>query len=135
MSDSSPTNESLPEGAPFAPAGLQPKDDVGIEGFLALDLRIGQVVEVEPFPAARRPAWKLRVDFGPVLGVLQTSAQITNYAAAELVGRRVVGAVNLGAKRIAGFRSEFLVLGGLEPDGTVLLLGVDGELAPGAPVA
>ena len=135
MSESAPTNEPTLEDAPFAPEGVSRKDDVGIEGFLALDLRIGQVVEVEPFPEARRPAWKLRVDFGPVLGVLQTSAQITNYAAAELVGRRVVGAVNLGAKRIAGFRSEFLVLGGLEPDGTVLLLGVDGELAPGAPVA
>ena len=68
---------------------------------------------------------------------MRSSAQITNYSPAELIGRLVVGAVNLGPKRIAGFTSEFLVLGGLEPDGTVRLLELpdDGGLAPGAPVA
>jgi tRNA-binding protein len=120
---------------PYAPANLAAKPDVGAEGFFALDLRVGHIVEVTPFPEARLPAWKLRVDFGPIVGVLQTSAQITNYPETELLGRQVVGAVNLGAKRIAGFRSEFLILGGLEPDGTVKLLGVDGRLDPGAPVA
>lgn len=110
------------------------KPDVGADAFFALDLRVGRILDVEPFPEARRPAWKLTVDFGPEVGTLRTSAQITNYAAEELLGRLVVGAVNLGAKRIAGFRSEFLVLGGLEPDGTVHLLGVDG-VEPGAPVA
>lgn len=106
--------------------------------FFALDLRVGRVVDVEPFPEARVPAWKLTVDFGPAVGRLRTSAQITNYAEDELVGRLVVGAVNLGTKRIAGFESEFLVLGALEPDGTVHLLGVDdlgGGIEPGAPVA
>jgi len=124
-----------PEARPYDPAGLQAKPDVGIDGFLALDLRVGRVVAVEPFPEARQPAWKLTVDFGPVLGELRTSAKITNYAAEELQGRQVVGAVNLGRKRIAGFVSEFLVLGGLEPDGTVRLLEVDGDLAPGSVVA
>lgn len=119
----------------YEPAGLPRKSEMGAEDFFALDLRVGHVIEVEPFPEARRPAWKLRVDFGPLIGVLQTSAQITNYTVEELQGRQVVGAVNLGTKRIAGFRSEFLVLGGLEPDGTVKLLGVDGQLEPGAPVA
>lgn len=119
---------------PHAPERLPRKPEVGVEGFLALDLRIGRVVEVLPFPEARNPAWKLRVDFGP-LGVLQTSAQVTNYDADELLGRTVVGAVNLGAKRIAGFKSQFLVLGGLEPDGTVRLLAPDAELAPGSAVA
>lgn len=99
-----------------------------------LDLRVGRILDVEPFPEARRPAWKLTVDFGPEVGTLRTSAQITNHPVEELLGRLVVGAVNLGAKRIAGFRSEFLVLGGLEPDGTVHLLGVEG-VEPGAPVA
>lgn len=110
------------------------KADIGAEGFFALDLRVGRVVSVAPFPEARAPAWKLRVDFGPEVGELQTSAQVTNYTEEELVGRLVVGAINLGPKRIAGFRSEFLVLGGLEPDGTVHLLGVDG-VDPGAVVA
>jgi tRNA-binding protein len=110
------------------------KDDVGADAFFSLDLRVGRVVEVDPFPEARTPAWKLRVDFGPAVGTLQTSAQVTNYTAEELLGRLVVGAINLGPKRIAGYRSEFLVLGGLEPDGTVHLLSVEG-VEPGAPVA
>jgi len=124
-----------PQGRPYDPEGLDPKPDVDPGDFFAIDMRVGQVVDVEPFPEARKPAWKLTVDFGPVLGRRRTSAQVTNYTADELVGRRVVGAINLGARRIAGFRSEFLVLGGLEPDGTVRLLAVDDDLPLGAPVA
>lgn len=75
------------------------------------------------------------MDFGPGIGVLQTSAQITNYAADALLGRRVVGVINLGTRRIAGFRSEFLVLGAVEADGSVLLLAPDGESAVGRPIA
>jgi tRNA-binding protein len=123
------------DARPYDPASLPAKPDVGIERFLDLDLRVGRVVEVAAFPEARDPAWKLWVDFGPVLGVLATSAKVTSYPAQELQGRQVVGAVNLGRKRIAGFLSEFLLLGGLEPDGRVRLLEVDGALAPGAPVA
>jgi tRNA-binding protein len=124
-----------PDGLPYAPEQLSRKDDVGAEGFFALDLRAGRVVGVEPFPEARKPAWKLTVDFGPVIGELRTSAQITNYAADDLQGRLVVGAVNLGTKRIAGFTSEFLVLGALDPDGTVRLLQLEPDVQPGAPVA
>jgi tRNA-binding protein len=124
-----------PVGRPYAPESLDRKGDVGSEGFLALDLRVGRVVAVEPFPEARKPAWKLSVDFGPVVGTLRTSAQITNYGAEELLDRLVVGAINLGAKRIAGFTSEFLVLGALDPDGTVRLLQLEPGVAPGAPVA
>jgi tRNA-binding protein len=113
---------------------MERKPDVGADEFFALDLRVGRIVAVEPFPEARKPAWKIRADFGPDVGQLQTSAQVTNYPEHELVGRIVVGAINLGAKRIAGFRSEFLVLGGLEPDGTVHLLSVEG-VEPGAVVA
>jgi tRNA-binding protein len=120
--------------SPYDPAFLERKAEVGADAFFALDLRVGRVVEVEPFPEARKPAWRLRVDFGPQVGVLATSAQVTNYAQDELRGRLVVGALNLGTKRIAGFTSEFLVLGALEPDGTVLLLEVP-DVAPGAPIA
>lgn len=120
---------------PYDPGVLPAKSDVGAETFLALDLRVGRVLHVEEFPEARRPAWKLAVDFGPVVGTLRTSAQITSYSRDELLDRLVVGAVNLGAKRIAGFTSEFLVLGSLDPDGTVRLLAPDPGALPGAPVA
>ena len=124
-----------PEGLPYAPEGLPRKDEVGADGFFALDLRVGRVEDIEPFPEARKPAWKLTVDFGPVVGSLRTSAQITNYTADDLRGRLLVGALNLGTKRIAGFTSEFLVLGSLDPDGTVRLLQLEDDVQPGAPVA
>ncbi len=124
-----------PDDRPYDPADLPSKPDVDAAQFFAIDMRVGRVTAVEPFPEARKPAWKLTVDFGPVVGVRRTSAQVTNYAEAELVGRRVVGALNLGSRRIAGFRSEFLVLGGLQPDGTVRLLEVDDDLPLGAPIA
>jgi tRNA-binding protein len=122
------------ETLPYAPEKLPRKPDVGAEGFFAVDLRAGRVLRVEPFPQARKPSWKLTVDFGPVVGTLRSSAQITNYSAEELTGRMVVGALNLGRKRIAGFTSEFLILGTLDPDGTVRLLEVDPATRPGAPV-
>lgn len=111
-----------------------PKPDVTPDAFFALDLRVGRVLGVEPFPEARTPAWKLTVDFGPALGALRTSAQVTNYVRDELLDRLVVGAVNLGPKRIAGFTSQFLLLGSLDADGTVRLLAPDPAAAPGAPV-
>jgi tRNA-binding protein len=120
---------------PFDPEHLQRKDDIGAQGFFALDMRAGRVLEVEDFPEARKPAWKLTVDFGPVIGSLRTSAQVRNYTREDLLGRMVVGAVNLGRKRIAGFASEFLVLGALDPDGTVRLLEVPPGVSPGAPIA
>lgn len=115
--------------------GLPAKPDVGPEAFAALDLRVGRILDVAPFPHARTPAYQLTIDLGPVLGERRSSAQITNYAPEELVGRQVVVAANLGRKRIAGFVSEVLVLGGLERDGTVRLLDVDGRLPPGSVVA
>jgi tRNA-binding protein len=123
------------EARPYAPEKLGRKPDVGAEGYAALDLRAGVVTAVEPFPEARKPAWRIEVDFGPVVGRLRSSAQITNYSPAELLGRTVVGAINLGRKRIAGFTSEFLVLGALDPDGTVRLLELPSDVAPGAPIA
>ncbi len=120
---------------PFDPQHLPRKEDVGGDAFFALDLRAGVVTAVEDFPQARKPSWKLTVNFGPVIGELRTSAQITNYTREQLLGRTVVGAVNLGRKRIAGFVSEFLVLGALDPDGTVRLLQVPDGVRPGAPIA
>ena len=120
---------------PYDPAKLTRKPDVGAGAYFALDIRTGRVVDVEDFPEARKPAWKVRVDFGPVVGELQSSAQITNYSREELVGRMVVGAINLGPKAIAGFTSEFLILGSLDPDGTVRLLQLEQGVEPGAPVA
>lgn len=124
-----------PDALPYAPADLAPKPEVGAEGFFAVDMRAGVVTDVEDFPEARKPAWKLAVDFGPVIGTLRTSAQVTNYAREDLLGRTVVGALNLGRKRIAGFTSEFLVLGALDPDGTVRLLELPDGVRPGAPIA
>ena len=128
-------HEIDPNSLPYALEKLSRKPDVGAEAFFALDMRAGRVVEVAEFPEARKPAWKIRVDFGPVVGVLQSSAQITNYTPEDLQGRMVVAAINLGAKRIAGFTSEFLVLGALDPDGTVRLLAVEDGVEPGAPIA
>ena len=128
-------HEIDPGALPNAPEKLARKDDVGIDGFFAVDMRTGVVVDVEVFEAARKPSYKLKVDFGPVVGILQTSAQVTNYSMEELKGRIVVGAVNLGSKRIAGFKSEFLILGALDPDGTVRLLELPVGVQPGAPIA
>lgn len=128
------THDIDPAGRPFDPATLEALDEVDAGWFFAVDLRVGIVTAVDDFPAARKPAWKLTVDFGPHVGTLRTSAQVTNYDRDELLGRRVVGAVNLPDKRIADFTSEFLVLGGLEADGTVRLLGTDVDLPPGSRV-
>jgi tRNA-binding protein len=128
-------HEIDPESRPYDPAKLPRKKDIGRLDFFALDLRTGIVTSVEPFPEARKPAWKIEVDFGPVVGRLRSSAQITNYTRDELLGRTVVGAINLGEKRIAGFSSQFLILGALDADGTVRLLELPDGVAPGAPVA
>ncbi|MEZ5380809.1 MAG: tRNA-binding protein [Microthrixaceae bacterium] len=120
------------EAPPFPRPRQHPVD---VDTFAAIDMRVGCVVGVDPFPEARTPAWKLRVDFGPGVGVLQTSAQVTNYSADDLLGRQVLGAINLGTRRIAGFRSEFLLLGAVQADGTVLLLAADGDSQLGASIA
>ena len=124
-----------PEGAPYAPERVVAKPEAGIEPFAALDLRVGRITEVRPFPEARKPAWRLTVDLGPVLGERRSSAQLTSYVPEELTGRTVVCATNLGSRRIAGFTSEVLVLAALEPDGTPRLLAPDGDLPPGSVVA
>jgi tRNA-binding protein len=102
------------------------------EDFERIDMRVGRVTAVEEFPEARRPAWKLEIDFGPELGTRRSSAQITHYAREELDGRLVVCVVNFEPKRIAGFKSEVLVMGALDADKGVVLLRPDEDCAPGA---
>ena len=96
--------------------------DLGWEEFARVDMRVGRIVEVEDFPEARRPAWKLRVDFGEEIGVRRSSAQIRNYPREDLVGRMVVAVVNFPPKQIGPVRSDCLVLGTYAADGAVLLL-------------
>jgi tRNA-binding protein len=94
---------------------------VSFEHFAAVDIRVGRIIEVEDFPEARRPAWKLRVDFGPEIGIKRSSAQIRNYDREELEGRLVLGVVNFPPRQIGPVRSEVLVLGTYSAEGVLLL--------------
>ena len=96
-------------------------DEITFDQFAAVDMRVGRIVEVEDFPEARKPAWKLRVDFGPELGVKRSSAQIRNYGRDELEGRLVIGVVNFPPRQIGPVRSEVLVLGTYSDEGVLLL--------------
>ncbi len=95
---------------------------IDYEQFLAVDMRVGRIVKVEDFPEARKPAWKLMIDFGDELGTKRCSAQITNYSREELEGRLVVAVVNFPPRQIGPVRSEVLTLGATDTDGKVILL-------------
>lgn len=110
-------------------------DEITFDDFLRVDMRVGRIVDVEEFPEARNPAWKLRVDFGEELGVKRSSAQITNYTRDELLGRLVVGVVNFPPRQIGPVRSEVLVLGAVADDHPVLLLEPDEGSQPGDRIA
>jgi len=103
--------------------------------FEKVDMRVGRIVGVEEFPEARKPAWKLRIDFGPEIGEKRSSAQITNYAREQLEGRLVVGVVNFPPRQIGPVRSEVLVLGAVADDHPVLLLEPDEGSQPGDRIA
>jgi tRNA-binding protein len=107
---------------------------IDYDHFAAVDMRVGQIVEVEDFPEARKPAWKLTIDFGEEIGTKRSSAQITNYTREELEGRRIVGVVNFPPRQIGPVRSEVLVLGASDEEGRVILLAPDTDVPLGARV-
>jgi tRNA-binding protein len=110
--------------------------EISFNQFQAVDMRVGKILEVEDFPEARKPAFKLTIDFGPEIGRKQSSAQLPpRYDKHELVDRQVVAVVNFPPLRIAGFKSEVLVLGAIQADDSVILLEPDEESEIGAPIA
>ena len=106
---------------------------IEFDDFLRVDMRVGRIRAADPFPEARKPSYKLRIDFGPELGERVSSAQLTvTYPdPAALVGRQVVAVVNFPPRRIAGFKSEVLVLGAMGDDGDVFLLAPNPEAVEG----
>lgn len=105
---------------------------IGIEDFLKVDIRIGQVVRAEPFPEARKPAYRLMIDFGPEIGVKRSSAQITHhYSCEQLEGRKIAAVVNFPPRQIGPMLSQVLTLGFPDAEGHVVLVGVDRDLPVG----
>ena len=98
-------------------------DPISFDDFLKVDIRVGTVIEAVPFPQARKPAYKLKIDFGEKIGIKRSSAQITvHYQLEELVGRQVVGVVNFPPRQIGPFMSEVLTLGFADDNGDIVLL-------------
>jgi tRNA-binding protein len=113
---------------PASPAA----DPIGFEDFLAVDIRVGTIVAVDPFPEARKPALKLTIDFGPTIGTKRSSAQITrHYSAEDLIGRQIAAVVNFPPRQIGKFMSEVLTLGFPDGDGEVVLFAPDMRVPDG----
>lgn len=105
---------------------------IGFDDFLKVDVRVGQIVKAEPFPEARKPAYKLTIDFGPAIGIRKSSAQITrHYTLDDLQDRKVAAVVNFPPRQIGPVKSEVLTLGFPDAEGEVVLVGVDRDLPLG----
>jgi tRNA-binding protein len=105
---------------------------IEFDDFLAVDMRVGRVLEVHEFPEAHKPAWKLTIDFGPEIGVKRSSAQITSYGRDQLEGRLVVAVVNFAPRQIGPFMSEVLCLGASDSEGRIILLAPDTDVPLGS---
>ena len=115
--------------SPEAPRGAE----IDFDQFLSVDIRIGTVLSAEPFPEARKPAFKLLIDFGPVIGIKKSSAQITeHYTLADLPGRKVAAVVNFPPRQIGKFMSEVLTLGFGDESGAVILFAPDHPVPNGS---
>ena len=113
-------------------AEAAPAAQIVFDDFMKVDVRVGVVLKAEPFPEARKPAYKLTIDFGPAIGTKRSSAQITrHYTLDELQGRKVAAVVNFPPRQIGPFMSEVLTLGFPDADGEVVLVGVDRDLPLG----
>jgi tRNA-binding protein len=105
---------------------------ITFEEFERVNLRSGTIVKVEEFPRAKKPAYKVWADFGPEIGILQSSAQVTaHYTPETLLGKQIVGCVNLGEKNIAGFLSQFLLVGFADDNGAICLISPDPKVPNG----
>lgn len=117
---------------PHDPAA-QAESEVSFDDFLRVDIRVGTILAAEPFPQARKPAYKLRIDFGPGVGIKRSSAQITrHYQPEALVGRQIAAVVNFAPRQIGPFVSEVLTLGFPDAEGAVVLFSPDQKVADGA---
>ena len=113
-------------------AGRQRKPEISFADFDRIDIRAGTIVEAEPFPEARKPAIKLRIDFGPAIGVKKSSAQVTKYYSPDtLVGRQIMAVVNFPPRQIGKFMSEVLTLGFPDAEGDVVLAAIERTVPDG----
>jgi len=113
-------------------AGSKTSGTITIDDFLAVDIRVGTITTAEPFPEARKPAYKLTIDFGPELGEKRSSAQITtNYAPQDLVGRQVLAVVNFPPRQIGPVKSEVLTLGLSDENGDIVLIAPERPVPDG----
>jgi tRNA-binding protein len=110
-------------------------DQISYDDFVKVDIRVGRVIEADIFPQARKPAYKLRIDFGPAIGIKNSSAQLTKYYnPPDLVGKLVLGVVNFPPRQIATFFSEVLTLGVILGEGDICLVQPDRNVPLGAPI-